>query len=179
MKGCSLSLAIPLTALHIAAQQPSFDVQTADGQTTFAIDDPIVLNLTIATPADGLFVVAPWASPRGGEFDLDTAAASPAIGWSDPLAPYFKQGMLRTGHGWSWPPLEQAKPVCPSLTLNQWVRFDEPGDYTVTITTHTAFPAPPTTRIGPLRVRQSSCASSPRPLSGRRPAPPRFAPSCR
>lgn len=137
MKGFAISLAIPLLALHIAAaQQPSFDVQTADGQTTFHIGEPIILNLTIATPADGLFVVGPWTTPRGGEFDLDSVAVSPATGWSDPLALYFKQNTLRTGHGWSWPPLEHGKPVHLSLTLNQWVRFDEPGDYAVTITTH-------------------------------------------
>lgn len=137
MKRCAISLAIPLLALHIAAaRQPAFDVQTADGQTTFHIGDPIVLNLTIATPADGLFVVGPWTTPRGGEFDLDTVAVSPSAGWSDPLALYFEQRRLITGHGWSWPPLEQAKPAHLSLTLNQWVRFDEPGDYAVTITTH-------------------------------------------
>lgn len=136
MKGCVISLAIPLLALDIAAQQPSFHVQTADGHTSFHNGDPIVLNLTIATPTDGLYVVAPWVTPRGGEFDLDTVAVSPPTGWSDPLALYFKQGTLRTGHGWQWPPLVQTKPVHLALSLNQWVRFDEPGDYSVTFTTH-------------------------------------------
>jgi hypothetical protein len=136
MKGCAILAAILLPVLHITAQQPSFDIQTTDGQTTFHIGEPIVLNLTIATAVDGAYVAAPWATPRGGEFDLDTVAVSPATGWSDPLALYFKQRMIRTGHGWQWPPLEQAKPVHLALMLNQWVRFDEPGDYTVTITTH-------------------------------------------
>ena len=141
MKVCAISLAGALLALHIAAQQPSLDVQTTDGRLTFHIGEPIVLSLTIATTVDGVYAVAPWVTPRGGEFDLDIVEVSPATGWSDPLALYFKQRMGRTGHGWAPPPLEQAKPVHLSLTLNQWVRFEEPGDYAVTITTHRIYSA--------------------------------------
>lgn len=155
MKRFAIPLAIPLLALHLVAQQssqqPSFEVQTADGRTTFHIGEPIVLNLTIATPTDSLYLVAPWVTPRGGEFDLDTIAVSPASGWSDPLPLYFTQTTYRMGHGWPWPALEKAKQVKLSLTLNPWVRFEEPGDYTITITTHrissaTGSKDPPTPR---------------------------------
>src|SRR5580658_8554839 len=126
MRGCAIALAIPLVAIHIAAQQPSLKVETSDGQLTYHTGEPISLNLTIATVVDGVYLVAPWTTPapRGGEFDLDTVTVSPATGWADPLALYFKQRMLMTGHGWPWPPLEQAKPVHLSINLNEWVRFD-------------------------------------------------------
>ena len=59
---------------------------------------------------------------------------SPAAGWSDPLEMYFRQDLIRTGHGWSWPPLQKSKPVAASLDLNEWIRFDQPGDYTIKVT---------------------------------------------
>lgn len=136
MRRGAVLLAVSLIALPMAAQQPSLEVQTADGRTTFHTGEPIVLNLTIATPVDGVYVAAPWKTPRGGEFDMDTIAVSPATGWSDPLALYFKQRMIRMGHGWQWPPLEKAKPAAIPMVLNDWVRFEQPGDYTVTVTTH-------------------------------------------
>jgi hypothetical protein len=49
MKGYSISLAIPLMALHMAAQQPSLNVETSDGRTTYHTGEPIAFNLTIAT----------------------------------------------------------------------------------------------------------------------------------
>ena len=38
------------------------------------------------------------------------------------------------GHGWSWPPLKASKPVEASVNLNEWIRFDQPGDYTIKVT---------------------------------------------
>ena len=61
---------------------------------------------------------------------------SPSIGWSDPLASYFSQDFLRTGHGWSWPPFLKSKPVEVSIDLNQYVRFDQPGGYRVKVISH-------------------------------------------
>ena len=54
MKSCAISLAIPLIALHIAAQQPSFEVQTRDGRLTYQTGEPIVLNLISAVVAPAL-----------------------------------------------------------------------------------------------------------------------------
>jgi len=86
IRGATLLFLLPL-ALPVVGQQPTLTVQPADNQTTFHIGEPIVLNLTIATPADREFVVAPWESGRGGEFDLDTVAATPATARAPAAAP--------------------------------------------------------------------------------------------
>jgi hypothetical protein len=66
---------------------------------------------------------------------------TPASGWIDPLREYFDGRFPATGHGWSWPPFTAEKPVTVNVDLNQWVRFEAPGDYSVRITSHRIAPA--------------------------------------
>lgn len=127
-----------LMASSLSAQEPrpALDVQTATGQTTFHISERVPLKLTFTGPNDTQYTIAPWSNGRGSEFDFETFDVSPSTGWSDPLATYFAQNLVRTGHGWSWPALLESKPVEVSLDLNQWVRFDEPGVYRVKVLSH-------------------------------------------
>ncbi len=123
---------MPLSAQQ---DQATLNFQTANGQSTFHIGERIPLKLTFSSPNDTGYQIAPLVRGRGDEFDCNRfEVLSPAAGWSDPLEMYFKQDLMRTGHGWSWPPLKKAKPVEASLDLNEWIRFDQPGDYTVKVT---------------------------------------------
>jgi len=138
-RGYTLGLAVLVLAVSsLSAQErrPALDVETANGQTVFHIDERIPLKLTFTSPNDTQYVIAPWSNGRGGEFDFESFDVSPLTGWSDPLATYFAQDLPRTGHGWSWPPLLKSKPVEISLDLNQWVRFDQPGVYRVKVISH-------------------------------------------
>jgi len=127
-----------LAASSLTAREPgpALDVQSANGQATFHIGERIQLKLTFTSPNDTQHAIAPWSNGRGTEFDFESFEVSPSTGWSDPLATYFAQDFLRTGHGWSWPPLLKSRPVELSLDLNQWVRFDQPGDYRVEVISH-------------------------------------------
>jgi hypothetical protein len=124
------------SSLSAQKPRPTLDVQTATGKTTFYIGERIALKLIFTSPNDTQYGIAPWSNGRGGEFDFESFDVSPSAGWSDPLATYFAQDFVRTGHGWSWPPLLKSKPVELSIDLNQWVRFEQPGDYRVKVVSH-------------------------------------------
>jgi hypothetical protein len=133
----SLCAALMLAALPLDAQQDqaALSLQVTNGQSTFHIGERIPLKLTFSSPNDTDYLIAPLVRGRGDEFDCNRfEVVSPAAGWSDPLEMYFKQDLIRTGHGWSWPPLQKSKPVEASFDLNEWIRFDQPGDYTIKVT---------------------------------------------
>jgi hypothetical protein len=129
---------LALAAASLSAQEarPVLAVQTANGQAAFHIGERIPLKLTFTSPNDTQFLVAPWPVSRGGEFDFERVNASPSSGWSDPLATYFAQDFIRTGHFLIWPPFLKAKPIEIFMDLNQWVRFDHPGVYRLRITSY-------------------------------------------
>jgi len=133
-----LLFAVPLQFASVGdaqENQASLSFQTKDGQSTFHIGERVPLELTFSSPNDTDYRIEPLIRGRGDEFDCNRfEVVSPAKGWSDPLEMYFKQDLMRTGHGWSWPPLIQSKPVTGSVDLNEWIRFDEPGDYTIKVT---------------------------------------------
>src|SRR5580692_1722768 len=133
----SLCAAVMLAALPLSAQQDqaAMSLQAANGQSTFHIGERIPIKLTFVSSNDTDYLIAPLVRGRGDEFDCNRfEVVSPAAGWSDPSEMYFKQDLIRTGHGWSWPPLNRSKPVEASLDLNEWIRFDQPGDYTTKVT---------------------------------------------
>jgi hypothetical protein len=138
----SVCAALALAALPLSAQQDqaALSFETANGQSTFHIGERIPLKLIFSSPNDTDYLISPLVRGRGDEFDCNRfEVVSPAAGWSDPLEMYFKQDLIRTGHGWPSPPLKRSKPVEASVDLNEWVRFDETGDYTVKVTSSCVF----------------------------------------
>lgn len=132
-----LCAALMLSALPLSARQDkaALSLQTTNGQSTFHIGERIPLKLTFSSANDTDYLIARLIRGRGGEFDCNRfEVMGPATGWSDPLEMYFKQDLPRMGHGWSWPPLKKSKPVEASVNLNEWIRFDQPGDYTIKVT---------------------------------------------
>ncbi len=127
-----------LAAGSLSAQEPrpTLFLQTATGQTTFHIGERIPLKLTFTSPNDTQYIIPPWSNGADRrscpQFDYEHPEVSPPTGWSDPLATYFANALC-VGGGPSWPRFLNSKPVRLSLDLNQWVRFDQPGVYRVTI----------------------------------------------
>ena len=131
------ALVVLSSACAAQPSQVSFDVRLADGRTTFRVGERVTLQLAFRSMVDEkYFTPAMIVDERGGEFDCYRFEPSGPMGWSDPLATYFKQDFLLQGHGWSGRPLLKSKPAEASLDLNQWVRFDKPGDYTIKVTSH-------------------------------------------
>jgi hypothetical protein len=127
-----LLLSLPLDAQQ---DQAALRFETENGQSAFHIGERIPLKLTFSSPNDSDYLITPLIRGRGDEFDCNRfEVVSPAAGWSDPLEMYFKQDLIHTGHGWPWHPLKKSNLVEASVDLNQWIRFDQPGDYTIKIT---------------------------------------------
>lgn len=131
-----LCRALLLAAMPLSAQQDGavLSVETASGQDTFHIGERVPLKLTFSSPNDTGYLVSPLIRGRGGEGDCNRfEVVSPSAGWSDPFEMYFKQDLMYSGHGWPWQPLKSSKPIEASVDLNEWIRFDQPGEYTVKV----------------------------------------------
>ena len=70
----------------------------------------------------------------------------PATGWQDPLHTYFTHALLMGG-GLRGGSTLSSKPVTVDANLNEWVRFDEPGTYTLSITSHREVGKKPQARV--------------------------------
>ena len=133
----TLVLAIGCLSLQsLAAQQtkPTLLLRTATDQTTFHIAERVALTLTLTGP-DKKYSIDTASYDRSGRLDIDTFEASPATGWSDPLAQYFSRGTF-TGGGLRGLEMLSPKPVSFTADLNEHIRFDLPGIYTITATSH-------------------------------------------
>jgi len=132
--------ALALTSLPLCAQTPAphFEVRTATGQTTFHIGERIPLILSFTGP-DKTYGILLFNFGRSDPLRLDSFAIAPATGWVDSLAAYslFSAGGCC---GAKQSGSLSSKPTTLQVDLNEWARFDDPGTYTVTITTHRISP---------------------------------------
>jgi len=126
-----------LSSLPIAAQEakPALELRTTTGRTTFHIGERIALTLTLTGPDNKRYSIDTASYDRSGRLEIDTFDVNPATGWSDPLAQYFSQGAFMGG-GLRGSETLSSRPVSFSADLNEQIRFDEPGIYTVTATSH-------------------------------------------
>jgi hypothetical protein len=129
---------LPACFARIYAQQPAeiprLQAQTAGDQATFRQGERIPLELSFTGPAGKRFEIIASASDRSGRNSYEDFEVSPADGWVDPLKTYFSGGSV--GGGFQASGFLSAQPVVISIDLNEWVRFEQPGDYKVTITSH-------------------------------------------
>ena len=75
---------------------------------------------------------------RSGRMKYESFDVSPSFGFTDPLASYFEGGSFMGGGLSGIAPLS-LKPSTMNLNLNEWVRFDSPGDYTVIVHSNRVF----------------------------------------
>src|SRR6185312_11903615 len=125
-----------LSLLPIAAQQlkPAVEIRTAGGQTTFHMGERISIILSLTGPDNKKYGIDTASYDRSGRLTIDSFDATPATGWSDPLTQYFSRGFMMGGLRGS----EQlsSKPVTFTADLNEQIRFDQPGTYTINATSH-------------------------------------------
>ncbi len=124
---CAL-LVVPMT---FAQGGPVLRVQIAGGRTTFRVGERIPLELSFTAAEEKRYEISNATSDRSGREHYEEFKVSPGGGWVDPLARYFARGYM--GGGMSGIEELSAKPTELEVDLNQWVRFDQPGSYTVTV----------------------------------------------
>ncbi len=124
------------SVLAAEGTQPSLGLRIATGQSTFHIGERIPLELSFSA-SDNRYELTMASYDRSGRMNFEDFAVSPKIGWADPLGSYFAN---RSGLGGGLRGIAalSSKPVVVPLDLNEWVRFDEPGDYTVSVVSRRA-----------------------------------------
>ena len=132
-----------LRAEPVPAHEPRLVIATTSGQNIFHVGERIPLQLSFTGPDDKTFAIDLAHYDRSGRMSEDSFNVEPQSGWLDPLAAYFRYGSYMGG-GLRGGRYLSSKAVTIDANLNEWVRFDQPGTYTLTVTSH---------RVGPSRKR--------------------------
>src|SRR5215469_8511243 len=114
------------------AQAPAAQLHVSTAKTTFHVGERISLQLDFTGPAEAHLGVVTSAMDRAGDMNQESFDVSPSSGFSDPLAGYLNGSGFAGSFVFGVGELS-SKPVTMHVDLNQWVRFDSPGDYTVTV----------------------------------------------
>ena len=127
-----LFVGIALVLLQALAygQPTSPQLELSTQQTTFHIGETIPLTLSLTGPDNKQFHVNTASYDRSGRMNLETFNLSPSAGWADPLADLFRG----IGGGMSGIGTLSSSPTIIPINLNEWVRFDQPGVYHLTVT---------------------------------------------
>ena len=126
----ALSMPLLASAENVA---PQLEVQTAEGQTLYHVGERIPLKLSFTGPENKRFEINMARYDRSGRMAYEEFKVAPASGWADPLHVYFGSSSGYLGGGLTgFAPLS-AKPIVINLNLNEWVRFDRPGTYTIEV----------------------------------------------
>lgn len=108
-------------------------MRTSSNLSTFHIGERIPLLLDFTAPAGAQLALLMATYDRSGRVSYESFDVSPSSGTIDPLAAYFNSGSFIGGGLSSSPSVLSPTPTTMHLDLNEWVRFDQPGDYTVTV----------------------------------------------
>jgi len=111
---------------------PELKVTTADGGSTYRIGERIRLKLTFTSAAPRRYEINEASYDRSGRMGYESFQVLPDKGWSDPLQDYFQNRVLFGGGLTNFSALTTA-PFNLEIDLNEWVRFEQPGVYTVQI----------------------------------------------
>jgi hypothetical protein len=125
------------TAQAVLPAQPRdvrLQVETAGGATRFRIGEVIPLRLSFTSTAAKKYRINLATYDRSGRMNYEDFLLEPEAGWSDPLKAYFLGGAFMMG-GLTGFDFLSGKPKVISLELNEWVRFDRPGEYVMRVAT--------------------------------------------
>jgi len=120
-------------AQPVEAPEIRLAVRIPSGQTTFRVGEAIPLELSFSTTVDQKYQLNMATSDRAGRLNFESFMVDPPTGWKDPLSLYFRSGGSFMGGGIGSSAPLSVQPIALPLDLNEWVRFDQPGTYRVTI----------------------------------------------
>ena len=130
----TLALGLPLLTISSSyAQQarPLLHLQTSTAQSTFHIGERIPLTLAFSTTETNRYEITNSSANRQGCMGYEDFVVTPNNGWADPLAAYY--GDWCSGSFMSSLSLLMSKPMIVQHDLNEWIRFDQPGVYQLTV----------------------------------------------
>jgi hypothetical protein len=135
---CLAVVAVLSTPLLASSEDaaPQLQVRTAEGRALYRVGERISLSLSFTGPENKRFETNMASYDRSGRMTYEEFHVAPASGWVDPLNVYFGSSSGYIGGGLSGFALLSAKPTVVNLNLNEWVRFDQPGTYTIVVVSH-------------------------------------------
>jgi hypothetical protein len=140
--------AIAVVAIHVLssaayaqgaapASEIRLTIRIPNGQTAFRVGEAIPLELSFSSGAPQKYQIDMASYGFGGRANYERFIVEPHAGWSDPLDLYFRSGGATGAAMSGFSPVSQ-QPIGLPLDLNEWVRFDQPGEYRVTVESHRA-----------------------------------------
>ena len=154
----TLALALPLLTVSSSYAQPAqplLHLQTSTAQSVFHIGERIPLTLTFSAAETNRYEITLSSSSRQGCMDHEDFEVTPNKGWADPLATYYGDGCA--GSFLSGLGLLSSKPTIVQHDLNEWIRFDQPGVYKLTvISRRVSEPASPAKPANHLSLKSNS-----------------------
>jgi hypothetical protein len=115
------------------AAEVKLEVRTLGDQRTFHIGEIIQLELFFSSTVDDKFRINTQNGDRSGRLSKEAYNVEPRAGWADPLETYYQIGSSIGGGLGSIRTLS-SEPALVNDQLNEWVRFDQPGEYRLTVT---------------------------------------------
>lgn len=132
-----LPLFIYASAESSAPSQPegaSLLLSLKGGDQQFHVGEVIPLQLSFSSSIPGRYRVDMASYDRSGRMTSEEFHLEPRDGWSDPLTDYFDSGLFSfMGGGGRGIPELGTEPKTIDLDLNEWVRFDRPGHYRLSV----------------------------------------------
>lgn len=133
--GAASIMLIASIAIEGQSRGPVLTAATLNGQSTFRIGERVPLVLSFSAEEENQYQVNTATYDRSGRMNYESFDVGPGSGWADPLARYYLTGTFMGG-GLTGSAVLSPRPTMMPLDLNEWVRFDQPGDYTVTVSSH-------------------------------------------
>ena len=109
--------------------------ETYNGRTRFQIGEIIRLKLSFTSSALKKYQINMAEYDRSGRMNYENFLLEPQGGWGDPLRSYFAYGGFMMGGLTSFRFLSP-EPMVIYFDLNEWVRFDRPGKYSLRVASH-------------------------------------------
>jgi hypothetical protein len=94
----------------------------------------IPLELSFTSSVSNRYQVNTASYDRSGRMSYEKFLVEPANGTTDPVHVYFESSRVLMEGGLSNVRFLSDTPYVIHLDLNEWVRFDEPGNYRITVT---------------------------------------------
>jgi len=132
-------LAATIAACQSQATAPQFvkDVELRitlpESKNTYRIGERIPIRLTFRNKSDKEYSINMATYDRSGRMFYETFHLNPTAGVVDPLATYFRSGTFLSG-GLTTTPELAGQPVKIDLDINEWVRFERAGEFSLSVT---------------------------------------------
>jgi hypothetical protein len=128
----------------LAAQQPVSPVSSDESggpqlristsSSVYRMGELIPLELSFTSQVPNRYQVNMATYDRSGRMGYEKFLVEPASGTADPIVAYFRSGSFFLGGGLTNFTALSKSPYVMHLNLNEWVRFDRPGHYRLTVT---------------------------------------------